>query len=515
MTATPTTTNSVKAAQSVPAAQPETQKSEIYAWWIYFVGYEPLSIVALQVLISVILTKYSIAQSINPSKGNAQCQAGETCVLFMLGRLPVSPLSFTYFVSFASIFCQAVVFVLLGALADYGSLRKKLLMGCTVVGSLVTMCFAGAYEPRLLWLAALLSVLISTVYGAALVFYNAYLPLLVNNHPSLSSANANESTAVLEEKSSDKLPQSMSPTTVKLVSKDQLASSISTKGIIAGYSAALLLLILSALMINFVPYKGMAAVAVAVTGLWWLVVGMGALHWFKERPGVPLPPNTFYLTASARTILHALRHVQGLPDTMRFLVAYLFISGGYGTIGYAAVTFATKELGISEQGSLLAVIILLVSSMVGGFTFMFFQRLFKANSLSMTVFLILLESAIPAYGMIGIFSSRMGLRNLWEAYVIAGYHGFLIGAIQSFTRVSFSELVPKGRESECFALYAITERLGSSVGLLMMTVIDVFVKESRWCFVCLLVMLLAPVPLLVRGVNFERGRRNAAASAHQ
>ena len=124
-----------------------TSKSEIYAWWLYYVGYEPLSIVALQVLISVIMTKYSIAQSINVETGE-QCQPGHLCVLFRLGRLSVSPLSFSYFVGFLSILCQAITFVLLGAMADFGNLRKRLLTGCTIIGGIVTIAFSAAWGPK-------------------------------------------------------------------------------------------------------------------------------------------------------------------------------------------------------------------------------------------------------------------------------------------------------------------------------------------------------------------------------
>ena len=487
-----------------------TSKSEIFAWWTYFTGYEPLSIVAAQVLIPVILTKYSVSRAFNITTGLA-CKAGERCVLFSLGAAKISPLSFSYFVTFVSILSQAISFTMLGALAHFGSMRKKLLIGCTLVGALFTMTFSAAYGPGMLWLVALLSILISTVYGSTLVFYNAYLPILVNNHPMVIN---NE---LKDLKNTDKPASSAdvdggggeSPSNTLGFKKDQLASNISTKGVIFGYTAALLVLGLSVGMIHFVPYQGIASVAVGFTGLWWLIIGIPSLYWFKPRPVQELPPGTFFLKASLKSIASALTHIRKLPDTKRFLFAYLFIAGGYCTIGYAAVTFATKELGITQQQSLLAVILLLIASMAGGFTFLTIQRLFKISSLKMAIVLTMLECFVPLYGITGIFSKKIGLRNLWEAFLLAGYHGFLIGSLQSFTRVSFSELLPKGRESECFAVYGITERIGSSFGLLVMTVIDLLVNESRWSFVVLFAMLLIPLPILIRGVNFERGRKNA------
>ena len=487
-----------------------TSNSEIYAWWIYYAGYEPLSIVAAQVLIPVILTKYSVSRAFNIATGLA-CKAGERCILFSLGSAKISPLSFSYFVTFISILSQALSVIMLGALAHFGNMRKKLLIACTIVGAILTMSFSATYGPEMLWLVALLSILISTVYGSTLVFYNAYLPLLVNNHPLVINNELKDINYTSKPVGSeDNNGEGEGPSSNNLgLRRDQLASSISTKGVIFGYTSALLVLGFSVIMIQFIPYRGIASVAVGFTGLWWLSIGFPSLFWFKPRPGQELTPGTFFLKASLKSISSALSHIRKLPDTKRFLFAYLFIAGGYGTIGYAAVTFATKELGITQQQSLIAVILLLVASMAGGFIFLTIQRIFKITSLKMAILLTMLECLIPLYGITGIFSKKFGLRKLWEAFLLAGYHGFLIGALQSFTRVSFSELLPKGRESECFAVYGITERVGSSFGLLMIAIIDMLINESRWSFVFLFAMLLIPLPILIKGVDFERGRRNA------
>jgi UMF1 family MFS transporter len=51
-----------------------------------------------------------------------------------------------------------------------------------------------------------------------------------------------------------------------------------------------------------------------------------------------------------------------------------------------------------------------------------------------------------------------------EMYVLALYYGFLLGALQSFSRALFAELIPPGMESEFFGLYEITDRGSSWLG---------------------------------------------------
>ncbi len=68
-------------------------------------------------------------------------------------------------------------------MADYGNMRKKLLIATAVTGSLLTISVSFFTSPSLYWVIGILIVVTNVFYGSSIVFYNAFLPLLVKSHP--------------------------------------------------------------------------------------------------------------------------------------------------------------------------------------------------------------------------------------------------------------------------------------------------------------------------------------------
>ena len=73
----------------------------------------------------------------------------------------------------------------------------------------------------------------------------------------------------------------------------------------------------------------------------------------------------------------------------------------------------------------------------------------------------------------------------------------------------FADLVPRGRESEFFGLYAITDKGSSWLGPLAVAAITDATHEIRHAFVFLLVLLSVPIPIIYFGVDMDQGRRDA------
>jgi len=68
---------------------------------------------------------------------------------------------------------------------------------------------------------------------------------------------------------------------------------------------------------------------------------------------------------------------------------------------------------------------------------------------------------IPMWGVLGfIKGSGIGFLHPWEAYLLGVFYGLALGSFQSYNRCLFSEMIPKEREAEFFALYEITDRVG-------------------------------------------------------
>jgi len=87
--------------------------------------------------------------------------------------------------------------------------------------------------------------------------------------------------------------------------------------------------------------------------------------------------------------------------------------------------------------------------------------------------------------------------------------------LNSFCRSMFADLVPRGRESEFFGLYAITDKGSSWLGPLAVAAITDATHEIRHAFVFLLVLLSVPIPIIYFGVNMEQGRRDADKASEE
>lgn len=89
--------------------------------------------------------------------------------------------------------------------------------------------------------------------------------------------------------------------------------------------------------------------------------------------------------------------------------------------------------------------------------------------------------------------------------------GFLYGALQSYARACFAQLIPPGEEARFFALYSITDKSSSFLGPAVVGLIADFTGSIRYGFIFILVALLLSLPILA-SVNMQRGHFDAVQS---
>ena len=504
-----------------------TTKTELYAWWAYFVGYEPISAVVLAVLMPL-LTE-GMARAVGHISGDptAKCPEtdvhGSSCVLFHLGSFEITSAGFTYLILGLSAFAQAISFISVGALADYGNFRKRLLALFTVAGVIATCSVVLAYKAELFWLIACLVVLINMFSGMTLVFYNSYLPLLTQNHPDYLEAVQKEAQALEElEQNERHTPAStrsaqevaeavhhrkvLSEATVKV--GEGLSNWISTIGFMSGYAAALILVGLCAVMLYAFRSFGerlVTQLCIVGVGLWWGAVSGIAIWKLEYRPGPPLSKGANYIGFSWAKAFRTLSKARQLPHTFRYLICYFFFSDGFNTLGAAAVIFCKFHIDVSTGFMVMALAISLVFAIIGNFALLFVQRRFSIRTKSIMIFMLIAVSLLPVYGAIGLVSTRIGLRQRWEVIPMSIYYGTFVGAMQSFSRVLFADLIPEGEEAEFFSLYAITDKGSSWIGPSVVALID-GVVDGRYGLLFLALLLLLPLPLLIFGVDPVQGK---------
>jgi len=288
-----------------------------------------------------------------------------------------------------------------------------------------------------------------------------------------------------------------------------IANSISSHGFSAGYVGAVLSLIVS---IGIILLAGSDKtysfqIATAFIGVWCLAFLYFPIRYIKARPGSPLPAGANYLTYSWIQVIRTFRKMKHLMEAFKFLLAWFLVSDAVNTLISVAVLFAIGTLHMSKLQILLAATITPLAGGIGIYVWLFIQRRAKLTSRHMVMIISSLYALVPAYGLLG-FVADVGLKHIWEVWMVVIWHGMMIGALQSFCRVMFSELLPRGQESEFFGLYEITDKGSSWIGGLATAAIGSTTHNLRYSFWLLLAMFVLPA-IIIWFVDPKKGKREA------
>ena len=163
-------------------------------------------------------------------------------------------------------------------------------------------------------------------FGAAVIFYNAYLPLLVQSSEEVVDL-LEDDTATQEEIS------------MKI---DEITAKISSHGPAFGYVGQGIML-----MVNLVIFAVMedttfaTQLNCAISGSWTLVFGLLSWSRLQDRPGPALPKGENYFSQGIKDVSKTIVHLKtSLPNLAKFLTAYFIYSDGTSTLSGAASQFA-------------------------------------------------------------------------------------------------------------------------------------------------------------------------------
>jgi MFS transporter, UMF1 family len=415
------------------------------------------------------------------------------------------------------------------AMADYGNLRKRMLIGTAFAGSLLTAAYIFLSDYKAYWLGGLLLIITNVLFGYSVIFYNAFLPQLVRSSKEYLSAPRSERLKVF----------------------DEVGNHMSTRGFMVGYAGAVFLLVVTVPIVFLVqgevrPFweckvgsdpihivdKTDATFAYRITalltGIWWFAFTWFTFFWVKPRPGPQLPAGQNYITVSLKSVAETVRHVKKLPNTMLFLVAYFLFSDGYTTVSSVGVLFATQEMNVQSYVlgimyvlrhnpasptiftySLPRLVVVPFAALIGNWVWLKIKNRFNFETKKMIMFTIVCMLFLPVYACLGfIDSSPIGLKQTWELYVFAAWYGFNVGAIQSFTRTTYMALTPPGHESEFFGLFELTDKGSSWIGPAVVSALVQATGSLRYGNIWLIISFIIPLGMLVF-VNVDKGVHDA------
>ncbi|MCJ1437935.1 Autophagy protein 22 [Xylographa pallens] len=544
-----------------------TSKKELFGWYSYAWAAEVFVVCGVGSFIPITLEQLARERGVLLSDGTTPCSASTSrpprssptssytvsvkdlvthadkgqCVIHLWG-VEINTASFAMYTFSLSVLLQAILIISMSGAADHGRYRKKLLLAFALIGSIATMLFLPVV-PKVYLIAALLAIISNTCFGASFVLLNSFLPLLVRHHPTLqhtqeSSTHSDELTSqedtepytdgvpILESSTSALLlPQAVSSRPASSSPALQLSTKISSYGIGIGYSAAVLVQVLSIFILLLTGQTTFSLrLVLFFVGFWWFIFSIPAALYLRPRPGPPIPGKTnrswlsYFLYAwrsLGKTVLRA-RH---LKDVVFFLMAWFLLSDGIATVSGTAVLFAKTELQMAPTALAFINVIATLSGVFGAFAWSRLSRYFRLRPTHTIFTCICIFELIPLYGLLGYlpFIQRLGVFGLqqeWEMYMLGAVYGFVLSGLGAYCRSLFGELIPPGSEAAFYALYAITDKGSSVFGPAIVGAITDRYGEIRPAFGFLAVLIALPLPLMAM-VDVDRGKKEGLELAKE
>jgi UMF1 family MFS transporter len=347
----------------------------------------------------------------------------------------VNTVLYSYSIAF-SFFIIAIFSPLLSGIADASGKKLAFMKFFAYLGSIscIGLFF---FDGDNLEFGIMCSVLASIGYAGSIVFYNAYLPEIAEEHE---------------------------------------YDFLSARGFALGYIGSVILLVFNLLMIQFPEWFGVpegsfpARFSFLITGIWWAG--------FSQIPFRILPKNPYkkkienkFLLKGYEEIRRVFLQVKKIPVMKRYLASFFFYSMGVQTVMYLAASFGDKELGLPGDQLILTVLIIQFVAIGGSYLFAFISKIL-GNKISLMIMVFI---------WIGICGAAYYVYSVYEFYALAFVVGMVMGGIQSLSRSTFSKLIPveTTEHASFFSFYDVTEKLAIVIGTFTYGAIEQWTGSMR------------------------------------
>ncbi|KAK8803861.1 hypothetical protein WA158_001555 [Blastocystis sp. Blastoise] len=407
-----------------------------------------------------------------------------------LGSISVDPNSYFSLTLTISKIIQVILFLLTGAMADFGGMRRLCLNFWTLLGTISSL-FLPFMTKDAWWVGFFVVLFSNTSYGISIVFYNSYLPLLSQSHPLCSNEKDKDKKGAIDTKIQDEM---------------------SSTGFLMGYIAGFVVLIVCVPIVYFLGTSGYIW-SCFLAGVWWLVFSIPTFLYLKKRPGPDLPKGEHYITYNFKRYGHTCASMLLLPNAFRLLLAWFLYSDSFSTITSLAILMANTYVNWYNIPRSIGLVLLMIESPVaasiGTWFFLTLTRknLIKGKTIIYICLTVLLFVCI--YPCLLTSETLLPILNpYWYMLILCAIFGFILGPVQSYSRSVFSSLIPAGHESEFFALYEISDRGSSWIGPLAISLFSTYLNNMLYCFYLELIMVILAF-IVFYFVDVEKGKKEA------
>ena len=359
----------------------------------------------------------------------------------------------------------AVLGPLLGVVADFRAVKKKLMAVCVALGAMAAggMVFIDQGE----WLLALgLFLLANIAIATSFVFYDALLPHIASPHE---------------------------------------MDRVSTSGYALGYIGGGVLLAINLAWIMFPAWWGLSGTVAAIklsfvsVAVWWAVFTLPLLFTVREPPAARPEPGAGPRRSVVAQAAATFRELRGYRNAFWLLVAFLLYNDGIQTMIKMASVYGS-EIGIGRNAQIAAFVVV---QFVGvPFAFLFGVLANRVGPKPA------LYGALSVYVVITLIGYGMTSTN--EFFLLAVLVGMVQGGAQALSRSMFARMIPPDRSSEYFGFFSVFEKFAGILGPLAFGSAVALTGSSRPA-VLMLVAFFVLGALALTKVDLAEGERQVAA----
>ena len=351
---------------------------------------------------------------------------------------------------------------LLGAIADRGGWRKRLLTVFAVLGAAATAWLF--FVPQGAWVqAAVVFAVASVGFAAANIFYDS---MLVD------------------------------------VTSERRFDRVSAFGFSAGYIGGGLLFAVHLVMILQPGWFGLPDLATAVrvafltVAVWWLLFTTPLLAFVHEhRPPERLPVGAA-MSQGFSQLAETFRQVRKVRPAMYFLIAYWLYIDGVNTVMKVAIDFGYK-IGVGPQELMVALLVVQFVSFPAALAFgVLGERIGPKKG-------ILIGLAV----YVVVTSWAVFMTSVIEFFTMACLIGVAQGGVQSLSRSLFARLIPPDKPAEFFGFYNMIGKFAAVLGPFFVAFAAAQTGNARSAVAAILPLLIAGAAILILAPDPDRNDR--------
>jgi len=355
----------------------------------------------------------------------------------------------------------AVLAPFIGAIADRGTAKKKLLIFFAFLGIIATGGLWIVNQGH--WQIAILFYIIASIgFMAGNIFYDSLLPAVA--------------------------------------SKDKFDYA-SSMGFSLGYIGGGLLFLINVLMYLQPHYFGIPDGATAIrlsfisVAVWWAVFSIPIIIFVKE-PKIHDPIGICSAVKEGwGQFISTLTKIRQLKVVGTFLMAYWLYIDGVDTIIRMAVDYGTS-IGFPASSLITALLLVQFVAFPATLIYNWFSSKIGIKNAIYT--------AIIGYTFITIFGAFVSKE--WHFYVLAIMIACFQGGIQALSRSMYSRIIPKKQAAEFFGFYNMLGKFAAIIGPPMMGYIGLITGNPRLGILSIIILFISGGFLLTK-VDLQEGER--------